>query len=688
MATNRIKVAAFSLMLCLGIAVAQADTNSAPSVQDSAFALNPLFTDHMVLQRERLVPVFGRARPRETVSVDFAGQHKSVQADAQGQWKVTLDPLQASTEPRALVAQFSETKTTVKREDVLVGDVWLCGGQSNMQSQMRYYKTLAPRIPETVNSLVRLFNFKLGGIGTNTPSDAVIIEPRCKDSWQRSSPEFAREFSATAIFFAQALQPRLGIPIGLISANRGASPVSAWIPRSAMDGNPAFDRVLNRNNPNLVATKRTPNTENAPTFLYNGTIHPLRQFAIKGVIWYQGESDSEHPETYAGQFKTLIGSWRAAWGYDFPFLLVQLAGLGNESVNLKWDKSGEAWAWQREAQAQGLTLPHTSMAVAYDLGEAGDIHPQNKEPVGQRLALLAERLERPATLARGPAFKSVRFEGKVARVSFVANTADGLQTKRLALNKNPGLLPGTDPEALVVPKEKLAGFTICGPDHKFFKADARIEGNEVLVSHPQITEPQAVRYAWSNLPLANLYNGSGLPAEPFRTDHLAQPDFINTLPTAPYLTVSNAPGTAMALKPDGKSSRNVLTNEAGQSCWRNLTTGDPIRYMLVKNTAVDLGQGRCPKLELAIVYLDRDYLDLVVRYDSSDEAVQDGSNKPGAFKEAGIVRLNNTGTWRVAHFQLPDAYFGGRCGGGDIRFQVNGDFDFYIKGVYAQPATK
>jgi sialate O-acetylesterase len=484
--------------------------------------LNPLFTDHMVLQRNRPVPVYGTASPGEVITIEFAGQTKAATADSTGCWQVELAPMAAAAEPRTLKVSSSIGNQQSKIDDIVVGDVWLCAGQSNMASEMKNYPTLADETASMNNPLIRLFKIKREGIASPEPSKTVVVDPVFKGSWQELTPAFASQFSATAAFFGNALQPQTGIPVGLIYANRGGTAVNQWLPMNFMQSKAdLYARYLSKENPWWTEGPRNPGLVRAPSYLYNGTIHPLLPFAIRGIIWYQGESDDRDVDIYAEIFTDLIKVWRGLWGYDFPFLFVQLAPYGSVS----WDARGEAWAFQREAQAAALALPDTGIAVIADAGELLDIHPQNKQPVGERLALLAAKLDNPQIVAESPAFKTAECIGNRMRITF-KNTGTGLTARRVAMNKNKRLEPGMDPEAFAVEADTLAGFTVCGADKKFTAAQARIVSPDTVeVWSDRIAAPVAVRYGWANFPLCNLYNREGLPASPFRTDHFAMPDF-------------------------------------------------------------------------------------------------------------------------------------------------------------------
>ncbi len=497
--------AGFCCLLLILAAALRADVTPAPP-----------FQDHAVLQRDKPLPVWGRADPGERVTVAFKGQSVGTTAGADGHWMVYLEPVEASAEPAELTITG---KNTVTIRDVLVGEVWLASGQSNMEWPVARSADAEKEIAAARFPLIREFN----------AARTSVMEPAhtVAGAWKICSPESAGDFSAVAYHFARSLHRRLGVPVGIVNSTWGGTAIEAWLDRFTLQGTAAWPAVDARwqeslaefeerkvNHPLEMAAWReaeekartagTPNplpwprapvgpgTPYAPAGLFNGMIAPLQPFALRGVIWYQGESNWRRPDEYAGLFPAMIRAWRAHWNDDrLPFLFVQLAGY-----QVPDDPSGRGWAWLREAQAAALALPATGMAVAIDIGEPKDIHPRNKQEVGRRLALLARTgvYELPGD-AHGPVFASVQREGAALRVRF-RHVADGLTAE-----KKP-------PQALEV----------AGADRKFYPATGRIERDTLVVSAPEVREPVAVRYAWSNHPEANLFGGNGLPVAPFRSD--------------------------------------------------------------------------------------------------------------------------------------------------------------------------
>jgi sialate O-acetylesterase len=480
----------------------------------AAVKLPLVFSDHMVLQRDAPVPVWGWADAGEEITVAFAGQTKKAKADAKGDWAVTLDPMPASGEPRELTAGNQ------KCADVLVGEVWLASGQSNMELAVK--DTLNPEAVAAAADFPRLRLFKTRASIAFTPKADVAGGP-----WTVCSPQTAASFSAVAYFFARELQQRLGVPVGVVVSCWGNTQAHAWMSRETLaalpetrngqaawldevravpDGETKFEEHHrewargSNNRPKDAPPVTQTFSKKVQAGAYNAMIAPLQRLRIRGVIWYQGESDAyKDPQAYRAIFPALVRSWRQAWGIgDFPFLYVQLA---NHLARLKEPGEGP-WAELREAQTLALREPNTAMAVAVDLGGDGaNIHPKNKEDVGRRLALGARAVAYGEKIEHsGPLYESMKIEGTAVRLRFTH--AEGLAAKDNA---------------------PLTGFAIAGADKKFVWADAKVDGNCVVVSSAKVPAPVAVRYAWGDNPECNLINAAGLPASPFRTDEWPLP---------------------------------------------------------------------------------------------------------------------------------------------------------------------
>lgn len=464
-----------------------------------------IFSDHMVLQQNQSNKVWGRAAAGEKVTVTIAGQlHSAIAAD-DGSWQVSLSPL-AVGGPHELTVSGTNT---IKFSDVLVGEVWICSGQSNMQwSVQQTYDSdlekLSAKYPK-----IRMINFPQ--VGAQEP-----IWEHPNSTWQVCSPENVNRFSAVGYYFGRQLHQTLDIPIGLINNAWGGSACEAWINRSVLEQDGKYASMLenwdkqakqasdlsklaelnDEQKKQLDGLKRSLNGNQRPANIYNGVLKSHLGYGIKGAIWYQGESNAGRAYQYRDLFPLMISNWRSEWGQgDFPFYWVQLADFKDEQ-----DEPKESdWAELREAQTMTLDrLKKTGQAVIIDIGEGRDIHPRNKVDVGRRLARLALANDYGITInAQSPRYKSMEQQGDKIVLSF--NNVDGWWTFDV--------------------KDKPIGFAIAGEDRKFVWADAKIlPDNRIEVRSAAVPNPQAVRYAWADNPRCNVFNKDRLPLTPFRTD--------------------------------------------------------------------------------------------------------------------------------------------------------------------------
>ena len=442
--------------------------------------LPKFFTDNMMLQRDLPVRVWGWADADEAVSVALKGTTVATKANDKGEWTMEL-PAIKSGENLELTVQGNNTLTL---KNILVGDIWVCSGQSNMELSLKPCLGAADDIKAA--DLPKIRRIKIAKVKSGQPeSDAATAAP-----WQVCSPETAPGFTAVGFYFAREILQKTGVPIGIIDTNWGGTRIEPWT---------------------VGEEPVAPDAKPDKNGLYNAMIHPLVKLPIKGALWYQGEANGSEGETYYEKMRALIGGWRKQWGQgNFPFYYVQLA---NFQAPLTDPAGGNGWAKLREAQTKALTIPNTGMAVIIDtvpLAQSGNIHPVNKFDVGLRLARWALNRDygQKDLEVSGPLFEALMIEGDKARVEF--DHADS----GLMLGKKEGR------GAVVETKgDKLTRIAIAGADRKWFWADAVIDKNTLIVSSPDVKVPVAVRYAFEMNPDgANLYNREGLPAGPFRSD--------------------------------------------------------------------------------------------------------------------------------------------------------------------------
>lgn len=472
------------------------------------------FTDHLVLQRETLVSIWGSATAGATITVVFSDQKKSTTAKEDGTWRVMLDPLPASAESRSLIVTEEGQPNAVQLHDVLVGEVWLCSGQSNMdftvaKTEKYYFAGVNNEAEEVAHAdypTIRMF--------TGEWKRAYEPQTRVPGRWKVCTPENVREFSAVGYFFARDLQKELKVPIGILTLTYGASTAQAWIRREAIAADhrlkpvlEEFDRQVKNYTPPTAeelkmwqedvdkakaAGQRPPRRprpdprqdQHNPTVLFNGMIAPVMPYALRGFLWYQGESITAPAELFPRWTECLITDWRKLWGEELPFYFCQLAAHQAKS------NSPQVRAWQTEA----LKLPKTGMAVTIDIGDPSNVHPKNKQEVGARLTriALAQTYHREIEYS-GPHYDAMTIDGDTIVLTF-SHVAGGL----------------------VARGGPLKTFEIAGADEHFEPATAVIKGDTLVVRSDHVPHPQAVRYAWSNFPEGcNFYNAAGLPAAPF-----------------------------------------------------------------------------------------------------------------------------------------------------------------------------
>lgn len=494
------RIPAFLSILGL-CATAQADV-SLPSI----------FGDHMVLQREQTNPVWGRADAGEAVSVTVGEQSHSTVAGDDGKWRVELDPLEVGGPYTLRVTG----KNVVSIEDVLVGEVWFCSGQSNMEWNVENSNDAAVELATANHPQIRLITVAKNGTQE--------LQDDFKGEWQLANADSVSAFSAVGFFFGKRLQHALDVPIGLIDNSWGGSSAEAWVPREVLENAETYDEYIKywdersaaytdeihakkmaefraweaagKPNPKVRWPSDVRRNQHRPANIYNGMVYPLTGYGIRGVIWYQGESNAGRAYQYRELFPLMITTWRDLWQQgDFPFYWVQLADFQNELS----EPDDSSWAELREAQTMTLSLPNTGEAVIIDAGEGRDIHPRDKQTVADRLVRHALAKDYGFEMASdSPRYASMSVAGDTVTVKF-DHIEDGLYAFDF---------------------DEVKGFAIAGEDQQFVWAEAKIVGKDtVAVSSDLVPNPVAVRYAWAINPVANLQDRNGLQVTPFRTDN-------------------------------------------------------------------------------------------------------------------------------------------------------------------------
>lgn len=484
-------------------------------------SLPDVFGNRMVLQREVAIPVWGTAEQEAKVTLALNSTVTTATADSEGNWSVSL-PAMSAGGPYFL--DIVSGPDSVQIKDVYVGEVWLCSGQSNMEWSLRISAEGELEVPQADNPMIRLFHLKKRHDTYKTPYSAQELTDFTagdffeRASWETCRPETAADFSAVAYFFGKELYDSLRVPIGLIQAAVGGSPAQSWIKEEALAGHPQLAHLVAGDSSWLrsriihpwLAERAQQNWAEwddddgdslpghpfAPFYLYEAAIEPLVPYAFRGAIWYQGESNATHPQSYAVMQNTLIRDWRKRFGRgDFPFYFVQLPKIGNRS----------RWPEFREAQQQSLSLPNTGMIVTLDQGHPTDVHPREKRVIGQRLAglALAETYGRNLPALSPLAYKHSWAPAEKTITVWVDHAYDGL-----------ALSEGQRPLGFT-----LQGYTEAGSKEMIIApAEVTISGNRIVLKYPDNFAPVAVKYAWAPFPENNLVNSSGLPLAPFNIE--------------------------------------------------------------------------------------------------------------------------------------------------------------------------
>lgn len=465
------------------------------SIARADVKLASIFSDSMVLQQQLPIHVWGWADAGEEIKVSFADQTATGKAGNDGKWLVKLAATKASSKPATLTVKG---KNSVEVKDILVGEVWICSGQSNMEWAVRQSMNPQEEIKSADYPQIRLFNVP-GHI------TSPIAKEECPGSWQVCKPDTIAGFSAVGYFFGRRLHKELNVPIGLVGSNWGGTRIEPWTSPQGLRSVPQLKQIADQVEAYTAETKVG---GGSPSAIYNAMIHPLAPFVMRGAIWYQGESNGNEGESYYHKKHALVNGWRKLFNPDLAFYWVQLANFKQPTDD---PAGGDGWARLREAQTKALDLKHTGMAVIIDIGEANDIHPRNKQDVGGRLAqwALHQTYSMKNLVASGPLYRDFKVEENSVRLMF-DNVGKGLMV---------GMKKGLEPTQEAA-DAKLARFAVAGKDKVWHWAEATIDGETVVVKSSNVANPVAVRYAYSMNPVgANLYNRDGFPAAPFRTDN-------------------------------------------------------------------------------------------------------------------------------------------------------------------------
>ncbi|MGJ8758958.1 MAG: sialate O-acetylesterase [Polaribacter sp.] len=508
----------FAILFVLFIGVVSfAQTKSIDkSTNNNPFQLGSLFKDHMVLQRDMPIPVWGKAAAGSTITVHFANYKKQTIADSNGKWSVKLSALKGSFEPKTMIISSSMDEKAIKISDVLVGEVWICSGQSNMQFSVNG----APEVKKLIPSAKNIRSFKV--------KNTVALEPQdsCEGTWEVNYPN-----SAVAFSFAYFLEKSANVPVGIILTSWGSSSIEAWMPRDMTETVPHFKVMMDEFDADIKTKNRITAILDGPkpwkkdediflrrqsNVLYNAMMHPLIPYACRGLVWYQGERNTQSMNgmlkepwfsrnsgilKYGDVLKEWVKRYRKGWdNNELYFQVVMLPGYGKvldagKDIDPK-SPNAHSWAWMRESQMKALELSNTSVINTIDLGDVKNIHPKDKLPVGKRLSLMAlHDVLNKKVKAVGPTLKKVKIKKNAIVVSF--NNVKKLKT--------------TDGKA-------PTGFWLSDASGKWFPADAKLKGKKVILNASEIEKPLYVRYAFTGKPNVNLVNEADLPAYPFRTD--------------------------------------------------------------------------------------------------------------------------------------------------------------------------
>jgi len=656
---NRVGCPRLLVLLLAGVILGAACGGASLEALGQTLRLHNTYADGMVVQRDRQIPVEGWAQPGQPVTVEVLGDSASAvatTADDRGAWLVTL-PARPVGELFSIIVESRGEQRRI--DDVLAGDVWLVAGQSNMN----YTFNRSPLVAEWAKQsgrwpTVRYLKLKPEP-GTQPQGEPALAEG---ESWFEVSPDNAASCSAVGLIFGVELGRTTGVPIGLIQAARGGTPIESWMSPGSLRSYLGVD-----------ASQSTGGRAHAAYF--NTMIAPLKGRPICGVAWYQGESSAYDPGTYQQLLPALITGYRHHFASpQAVFAIVQLPSFGGKG----WPTRDECWPWLREVQQQVADeTAGVELAVTTDLGEYNDIHPPQKVEIGQRLAEAARRALSPHERPVPPRIVDVQFADGGALLTVNPN-ARPLEARRVVMNKRAKQPPRQDAEALVAPAGRLHGFSIAGADGRFVEAEAVFDeghpGVNIYVHSPGVKNPVAVRYGWANFTLANLFDSHGLPLRPYRSDDWPLPPELASAVVPAKWNGQTLPGEPGVLS-EGKNAKRLPVRDDKPGIKTGPLDSKKMTLLSVRAPKAyrDLPPGQMVRVHL-LIHDDRTS-PMEIRYDSNDDAFKHSpKSPPGLWKLARPITLSGSNEWRVISIDLPQARFSGRADGYDLRLGLNPNY--------------
>ena len=631
--------------------------------------LNEIFKSGTVLQHGQPIKIYGTSDVGSRVKVVLNGKSKTVKTDEKGFWLAELRAMKPSPKSVKLyVASKQKTGLAERNYNVFIGDVWLFFGGGNVEDSFKKYKYLKSEWGKLEKTEIR--GLAVSKYASSKPEEK--IKAYMNHAWASANDSRHGESNnPLSVFFAYEIFKEFEYPVGIIKCGVKNSKIDAWIPE---DLSKEGSQEMKDKSENGKVTHLDPSA------LYNGMINPIKNMGIRGVVWYPSMGDIRDQKGYEENSKKLITSWRAVFqNEELPFLIVQAQSSGKPS----WNIAGDALAYFREKQTAALELPATYLTGTTDLGEEKTFYTESQKLIAQRMMLHVTKMKKKKTVSSGPTFKKLRPYGYKIQIEF-DNAGSGLETREVKINKNSGLEPGTDKEAIVISADKLQGFEICGRDGVFHPAQGVVKGRSVEIFSKKVRKPAAVRYGWSSMVKGNLYNKDGLPAAPFRTDKIPAPSFEGELDSK-EISINGVVGQPMeALMKVGSNTLEKTKKAEVESFKVQVPGNKKERYAFFKNNNSDIKDGKKAKLKITVVYFDEGNGVIDIRYDSSDQNAVVGKNKPGMYKLAGKIKLTGTKTWRYVEVDVQDALFSGRhLSKSDVRLKSNGPFT--VRGVFIQP---